>query len=454
MEQERKENKMGIMPVNKLLLSMAIPMMISMLVQALYNVVDSMFVARVSEDALSALSLAFPVQNLMIAVAVGAGVGVNAALSKSLGEHNYDAVNKIANNGIFLTAIHFFVFAVLGLSLSRVFFEMQIDAGEADIIRHGTIYLQICCGASFGLFGEIIFERLLQSTGRTFYTMITQLIGAAINIVLDPILIFGLFGFPRLEVAGAAIATVIGQIVAMLATLYFNIRHNPEVHIHMKGFRPDGGTIRRIYRVGVPTMVMNAIGSVMVFGMNQILISFTKTATAVFGVYFKLQSFIFMPIFGLNNGMVPIISYNYGARNKERILKTVKLAVLYAMLIMLAGFAIFQMMPDKLLLLFDASEEMLSIGTTALRIISLSYLIAGYCIICGSVFQAFGKGMLSLMVSVVRQLLLLLPVAFLLSLTGNLNAIWFAFPIAELGSVTISTICLRHLYKTEIAVLS
>lgn len=454
MEQERKENKMGTMPVNKLLLSMAIPMMISMLVQALYNVVDSMFVARVSEDALSALSLAFPVQNLMIAVAVGAGVGVNAALSKSLGEHNYDAVNKIANNGIFLTAIHFAVFAVLGLSLSRVFFEMQIDAAEADIINFGTAYLRICCGASFGLFGEIIFERLLQSTGRTFYTMITQLIGAAINIVLDPILIFGLFGFPRLEVAGAAIATVIGQIVAMLATLYFNIRHNPEVHIHMKGFRPDGGTIRRIYRVGVPTMVMNAIGSVMVFGMNQILISFTKTATAVFGVYFKLQSFIFMPIFGLNNGMVPIISYNYGARNKERILKTIKLSVIYAMLIMLAGFAVFQMMPDKLLLLFDASEEMLAIGTTALRIISLSYLIAGYCIICGSVFQAFGKGMLSLMVSVVRQLLLLLPVAFLLSLSGNLNAIWFAFPIAELGSVTISTICLRHLYKSEIAVLS
>ncbi len=453
MEEERKENKMGVMPVNKLLLSMAIPMMISMLVQALYNVVDSMFVARVSEDALSALSLAFPVQNLMIAVAVGAGVGINAALSKSLGEHNYEAVNKIANNGIFLTIIHFAVFAVLGATLSGVFFAMQVDSGEADIIRFGTDYLRICCIGSFGIFGEILFERLLQSTGRTLYTMITQLLGAVINIVLDPILIFGLFGFPRLEVAGAAIATVVGQIIAMLATLYFNVRHNPEVHIQMKGFCPCGDTIRRIYRVGVPTMIMNAIGSVMVFGMNQILISFTKTATAVFGVYFKLQSFIFMPVFGLNNGMVPIISYNYGARNRERIVKTMKLSVLYAVLIMLVGFAVFQLLPDQLLLLFDASADMMVIGTTALRTISLSYLFAGYCIICGSVFQAFGKGMLSLMVSVIRQLVLLLPAAYLLSLTGNLHAIWFSFPIAEIGAVLLSTICLRHLYKTEIATM-
>lgn len=450
MEEQRKENKMGVMPVNRLLLSMAVPMMISMLVQALYNVVDSMFVARLSEDALSALSLAFPVQNLMIAVAVGAGVGINAALSKSLGERNSEAVNKVANNGIFLTVIHYIIFGVLGIALARTFFLIQIDAAEVNIIRDGTIYLQICCGASFGIFGQITFERLLQSTGRTFYTMVTQLIGAVINLVLDPILIFGLFGFPRLEVAGAAIATVIGQVVAMLVTLYFNVRHNPEVRIHMKGFRPDGDTIRRIYRVGIPTMVMNAIGSVMVFGINQILITFTKTATAVFGVYFKLQSFIFMPIFGLNNGMVPILSYNFGAKNRERIVKTIKLSVLYAMIIMLLGFALFQFLPEQLLLLFDAGEDMLAIGTVALRTISLSYLFAGYCIICSSVLQAFGKGVLSLVTSIVRQLLVLLPAAYLLSLTGNLAAIWFAFPIAELSAVVISSLYLRHLYQVEI----
>jgi len=291
---------------------------------------------------------------------------------------------------------------------------------------------------------------LLQATGRTLYTMITQMVGALINIIMDPILIFGLFGFPRLEVAGAAVATVAGQIVAMFLALYFNLRHNPEITLDFNAFRPDRRQIGRIYRVGVPTMAMNSIGSIMVFCFNQILLSFTEAATAVFGVYFKLQSFVFMPVFGLNNGVVPIISYNYGARKKDRIIKTVKLAVLYAVLIMFIGFMIFQLLPEKLLMLFQASEEMLLIGVPALRTISMSFMLAGYCIVCSSVFQAFGRGVLSLITSVARQLVVLLPVAFLLSLAGNLNLVWISFPIAELASVTLSTICLRHLYKTEI----
>lgn len=454
MEHGRKENKMGVMPVNRLLLTMGVPMMISMLVQALYNIVDSMFVSRISEDALSALSLAFPAQNLMIAVAVGAGVGINAALSKSLGEKDFERANRAACNGLFLALLHFFVFFLLGLFFTRLFFSAQVAPNETGIIGYGTDYLRICTMASFGVFGEITAERLLQSTGRTVQAMLIQLIGAVINLVLDPILIFGLFGFPRLEVAGAAIATVLGQIIAMVVGLYLNFRHNPEIRLSFKGFRPDGDMIRRIYRVGVPTMVMNAIGSVMVFSMNQILIGFTKTATAVFGVYFKLQSFIFMPVFGLNNAIVPIISYNYGARNRDRIIRTIRLGVLYAVLLMVVGFVLFQTIPDKLLLLFDASEEMLAIGTVALRAISFSYLLAGYCIVCGSVFQAFGRGMLSLIVSLVRQLFLLLPLAYLLSLTGRLDLIWYAFPLAELGSLTASTIGLVRLYRQEIRYLT
>lgn len=442
---------MGVMPVNQLLLSMAVPMMISMLVQALYNIVDSMFVARLSQDALNALSLAFPAQNLMVAVAVGTGVGVNAALSKSLGERNHEAVHKVAVNGLFLTMLHFLAFCVLGFTCSRVFFEMQTE--NAAIVEYGTSYLQICAGVSTGLFGAIMFERLLQSTGKAIYTMITQMVGAVINIILDPILVFGLFGFPRLEVAGAAIATVIGQWGGMLLGLYFNLRHNPEINFSFRRFRPDREAISRIYRVGVPTMVMNSIGSVMVFGMNQILLTFTEAATAVFGIYFKIQSFIFMPIFGLNNGMVPIISYNYGARKRERITKTIKLSIIYATVIMVIGFTVFQVIPDKLLLIFEAGEEMLAIGVPALRRISISFLLAGYCIVCGSVFQAFGRGVLSLSVSVARQLLALLPIAFFFSLTGNLNLIWYSFPLAELVSLTVSTLFLRLLYTKEIRYL-
>ncbi len=442
------ENKMGVMPVPKLLISMALPMMIAMLVQALYNVVDSIFVSQLGENALTAVSLAFPIQNLMIAVATGTGVGVNALLSKSLGEKNFDQVNKAASNAVFIYICSYLAFLIFGLVGVRVFFTTQTDIPE--IIEYGVDYLQICSIASFGIFLEICFERLLQSTGKTFYTMIVQGIGAVMNIILDPIFIFGLLGAPKMGVAGAAVATVLGQIAGMLVGIFFNTTRNPEIHLSLKRFRPDWLTIKRIYAVGVPSIVMASISSVMTFGMNKILLAFSSTATAAFGVYFKLQSFIFMPVFGLNNGMVPIISFNYGARNKTRIIQTIKLSIAYAMLIMMVGFGIFQLFSDRLLAMFNASPDLLAIGVPALRIISVSFLFAGFCIVAGSVFQSMGNGVHSLIVSVARQLVVLLPVAFMLSLTGDLEAVWWSFPIAEVASVILSGLFLWHTYKKVI----
>lgn len=444
----QQENKMGVMPVNRLILTMSLPMILSMLVQALYNIVDSMFVSRLSENALTAVSLAFPAQNLMIAVATGTGVGVNAALSRSLGERNFDRANKIADHAVFLAIASYAVFAVLGLFFSRQFFLWQTDIEE--IVDQGTDYLRICTLFSFGLFLEIASERLLQSTGKTVYSMYTQGLGAIINIIFDPIMIFGLFGFPKMGVAGAAAATVFGQILAAVLGIFLNKTRNQEIHVSFRGFRPNSEIIRHIYSVGIPSIIMSSIGSVMTFGMNKILIGFTSTATAVFGVYFKLQSFVFMPVFGLNNGTVPIIAYNYGAAKPDRILKTLKLAICYAVGIMLIGFAVFQLLPDKLLLIFEASENMLNIGVPALRTISVSFLFAGYCIVCSSMFQALGHGLLSLLVSVFRQLLVLLPSAFLLSKIGGLDLVWYSFPIAEICSIFFSTYFLRHVYKKEI----
>lgn len=445
------ENKMGVMPVNRLLVSMSIPMVLSMLVQALYNVVDSMFVAQISENALTAVSLAFPAQNLMIAVATGTGVGINALLSRNLGERNFDRVNKIADNALFLAMCSYLVFAVLGGLFAERFFLLQTDI--PDIVEYGTSYLRICTMLSFGLFGQVTFEKLLQSTGKTFYTMLTQGLGAILNIILDPILIFGLFGFPEMGVAGAAAATVFGQIIAFFLAIFLNKTKNHEIRLSLKGFSPNGTIIKNIYSVGVPSIIMASIGSVMTFGMNKILIAFTSTATAVFGVYFKLQSFIFMPVFGLNNGMVPIIAYNYGAGKPDRIMKTVRLSICYAVAMMLIGFTVFQTMPDKLLMIFNASENMLEIGVPALKSISFSFLFAGFCIICSSLFQALGHGMLSLWISVLRQLVVLLPTAFILSKISGLSYIWLAFPFAELFAVTFSAIFLRHVYKKEIVPL-
>lgn len=444
----RTENKMGTMPVSKLLFTMSLPMMISMLVQALYNIIDSIFVAQISEAALTAVSLAFPIQNLMIAVSAGTCVGVNALLSRSLGEGRRDLANLAAVNGVFLAFVSYAVFAIMGLTLSRFYFSSQTS--NPEIIELGVQYMTICTVLGFGIFGEMMFERIIQSTGRTIYNMYSQGTGAILNIIFDPILIFGLFGAPEMGIQGAALATVFGQIVAMLMSLLFNKKKNPDVTLSFKGFHPHGATIRTIYAVGVPSTIMQSIGSLMLLGMNRILIGFSETAVSVLGVYFKLQSFIFMPIFGLNNGMIPIIAYNFGARNKKRIMDTIKLSIFSAVAIMLVGLAVFQFFPKQLLLLFNASDHMLEIGIPALRTISLSFLFAGYCIIVGSVFQALGNGVYSLIVSVIRQLIGILPLALLFAVLFGLNAVWLSFPLAELLSVTFSTILFIRIYKLKV----
>ena len=440
-----QENKMGTMPVGRLLASMATPMMISMVVQAFYNVVDSVFVSQLGEDALNAVSLAFPLQQLMIAVCGGTAVGMNAMLSRSLGAKKFEKANKIANTGVFLFLCSSAVFTLIGIFLSRPFFLAQTDVKQ--IVDYGTDYASVCLGCSVGICSQFCFEKLLQSTGKTTHSMIAQLIGAVINIILDPILIFGLLGMPELEVLGAAIATVAGQIVAAIVAIIFNIKCNKEIHITTKLIRWDKEIVKTIYKIGLPSIIMQSIGSVMTFTMNKILISFTTTATAVFGSYFKLQSFVFMPIFGLNNGMVPIIAYNYGAKRYDRVKKTITLSIISAVTIMLVGLLAFELIPDKLLSFFNASKEMLEIGVPALRIIGTHYLFAGFCIIAGSVCQAIGKPVHSLIVSVCRQLVVLLPTAWLLSLTGRLELVWFAFPIAECMSLILSSIFLAKTMK-------
>ena len=442
-----QENKMGVMPVGRLLAGMAVPMMISMLVQALYNVVDSVFVSRISENAFNAVGLAFPLQSLMIAVGAGTAVGINALLSRSLGEKKQDMADRAAGAGIFLSLCSAVVFAFIGIFLSRPFFLAQAKS-VPEIVEMGTAYTRICLGLSVGIFCQFCFERLLQSTGRTTLAMLTQLAGAITNIVLDPIFIFGLLGAPRLGVTGAAVATVLGQFVGAILAIIINLKCNHDIHIRSRLIRPDKAAVKEIYRVGIPSIVMQSIGSVMTFGMNKILFVFTPTATAVFGAYFKIQSFIFMPIFGLNNGMVPIISYNFGAARPERVWKTVRLTIFTAVAIMFLGFLAFQTVPATLLSLFDASAEMTAIGIPALRIISISFLLAGFCIISGSVCQAIGNPMYSMVVSVCRQLVVLLPAAWLLAQTGRLELVWWAFPIAEIASVTLSAIFLRRTVRS------
>ena len=450
--QSVKENKMGVMPVGKLLISMSVPMMISMLVQALYNVVDSMFVAQINENALTAVSLAFPVQNLMISVAVGTGVGVNALVSRALGEKDTEYANKAANNGLLLSIFSFLGFALVTGLFGKLFYTVQTS--DAQIIKYGTDYVMIIGIASAGLFIQIMMERLLQSTGKTVYTMVTQLLGAITNIILDPIMIFGLFGFPKMEVAGAALATVTGQTVASFLGLYLNLKKNPELTISLRKYKLSSKVVGGIYSVGVPSIIMASVGSVMTFGMNKILMTFTSTATAVFGVYFKLQSFVFMPVFGLNNGMVPIVAYNYGARKAKRITKTIGLSILYAEAVMILGFVVFQFGANSLLGIFNASDAMREIGIPALRLISISFLLAGFDVVCSSVFQALGHGVLSLLVSVSRQLVILLPAAWVLAKVGGLSVIWWCFPIAEVAACVISAVFLSYVYKKEIRPVS
>lgn len=442
------ENKMGVQPINRLLVTMSVPMMISMLVQALYNIVDSMFVAMLSENALTAVSLAYPWQNLMIAVGVGTGVGVNAWLSRSLGQGNRQEASATAENGIFLAVISFAVFALTGTLLSGPFFRMQTDV--APIIDQGTQYMWIVSAFSIGLFLATMNEKLLASTGRTGLTMTSQLIGAIVNLILDPIMIFGLLGFPALGVAGAALATVTGQIISALAGIYFNKCLNKDISIRFRGFRPDRRIISHIYGVGLPTIIMQGISSITVFCMNQILIGFSTTATAVLGVYFKLQNFVFMPIFGLNNGLVPIVSYNYGAAKPARILKTLRLAVIYAVSIMAMGLLVFSLFPGQLLDMFQASVHMKEIGIPALRTIALCFVPAGFGIICGSFFQAMGHGMIAMWVSIIRQLAALIPLAWLFAQSGQLFLVWWAFPLAELLSLLVTTIGVRRVIRDQV----
>ena len=440
-----RENKMGTMPENQLLLSMAVPMMISMLVQALYNIVDSIFVSRICEDALTAVSMAFPWQNIVIAIAVGFGVGINALLSRALGQKNAERVNQVAINGLLLALLSYLLVLVAGLIGIRAYMRTQTDI--ESIVNYGITYLNICILCSFGVFIEITFERFLQATGRTIYSMITQLAGALTNIILDPILIFGLLGFPKLGIAGAAWATVIGQCVGAVVAVTLNHFKNPEVHLRLRHIRPNGRLMGEITAISIPSIIMSCISSLTCFVMNMILIAYSSTAVAVFGVYFKLQSFVFMPVFGLNNGMVPIIAYNYGAQKPERIHKTIRLGMAYAVAIMAVGLLVFQLIPKQLLLMFDASDAMLEIGAPALRIMSLAFVFAGVGIASSSACQAFGYSVYSMLISIARQIVVLIPAAYLLSLTGVLRSIWFAFPIAEIVSLFLSLFFLRTTLK-------
>lgn len=443
-----ENNKMGVMPVNKLLISMSLPMMVSMLVQALYNIVDSMFVAQLSENALTAVSLAFPAQNLMIAVGSGTGVGINALVSRSLGEKNKERASLIANNGLVLYVISGIVFAIFGLVGSEIFFRAQTD--DAEIIRLGVDYLRICCLLSTAVFLQFGFERIMQATGRTFYTMLTQGLGAIINIIMDPILIFGLFGVPALGIKGAALATVFGQVCAACLAFWFNKTKNHDITINPKKYHLQAHAVKNIYAIGIPSICIASIGSVMTFGMNKILLAFTSTAAAVFGVYFKLQSFIFMPVFGLNNGMVPVIGFNYGARKPDRLMQTMKLATKYAMCMMTVGAVVFWAFTPQLLAIFNASEQMLEIGIPALRLISISFLLAGFNIIRGSTIQALGHGVISLAVSVMRQLVVLLPAAFIFSRIWGLDATWISFPLAEVVALIVTIVFWKKVYRNEI----
>ena len=437
-----KENKMGSMNIKRLILTMSAPIVVSMMVQSLYNVVDSIFVAQISEEAITAVSMAFPFQQLMMSVGIGTAIGVNSLLARNLGAKQFSQVNKIANNGLLLAFLSFIAFFMMGLLLSDMLITIQTD--NQEIISHGPVYLRICLMGSLGIFTHLMFERLLQATGKTMYTMIAQISGALMNIILDPIMIFGWFGMPAMGLAGAALATVISQYIGALVVAYLCIRKEKDIDIGFRYMKPDFKIIRDIYAVGIPSIIMISISSVTIFSMNQILAKFSITAVALLGIYFKLQSFIFMPVFGLNNGIIPIVGYNYGAGNKERMRETIFLGMRYAVTIMLIGTLIMMVFPDKLLGMFNASDQMMDIGRVAFRIICISFPFAAISIISIGVFQAIGKGTLSMIISIIRQLVVLVPLAYLFSLTGNLSMVWWSVIIAELVAVSI---CVRNIRK-------
>lgn len=447
-----RENKMRSMPEGKLLLTMALPLILSMWVQAFYNVVDSIYVSRVSESAVTALSLAFPVQNLQIGFSMGVAVGVNSLLSKSLGEGCREKADRVAGNGILLTGIITLAFMLFGIFGTRSYYTMQSDVAET--VESGVAYTSICCIFTLGIFVEMLGERLLQASGRTVYTLYTQGTGAIINILLDPVFIFGYFGFPAMGIAGAAVATVIGQWIAAILSVFFNFRFNADVQFGLRYCKPKWDVIRPILTVGIPSAIMMAIGSVMTFGMNQIFQSFKtygETATGVFGVYFKLQSFFFMPLFGLSNATISIVAFNYGARQPRRITRTLKLAVIGAVGFMLVGLGVFQFATRPLLEIFNPTPMFMEIGLSALRIVSLHFPLAAVGIALSASFQGLGNGIYSTITATCRQLLVLLPVAFLLSLSGNVHAVWWSFPIAEAVSLVVTLLLYRRIYRQKIA---
>lgn len=453
-----KENKMGYMPENKLLLSMSIPMMLSMLIQAFYNIVDGLFVAGISAEQLElqAVNLAFPAQNLMIAVSVGIGVGINALISRNLGFGNKAKANKIAGQGLLLAILSYILFAVVGTALTRPYFELMtadisLEDGKLKVIEFGVEYLTICFIASFGLFCQVVHEKFMQSTGKTMLSMTTQMVGAVINIILDPILIYGWLGLPALGIAGAAYATVIGQIASAAVGIILHQKKNKEIHFTFDDVKPDRKIIGEIFKIGLPSILMNSIGSFMTAVFNIIITPLHKDAVNIFGIYFKLQSFVFMPVFGFNNGMISIVSYNYGARKKERMIRTIRLGVIYAISMMLVGFAIFQIIPDVLLSMFKINPVSIeTVGKYALQTISISFIFAGISIICSAVFQALGYSLFSMFVSIGRQLVTLLPAAYLLSLTGDINMVWYSYPLAEVVCVVLSIIFFNYTYKKKI----
>lgn len=447
-KRKRPENKMGTMPINKLIINMSLPLITSMFVQAFYNIVDSLFVARINEDALTAVSMSFPAQNLMISAGVGVGVGITALIARYLGAHDEKGITRVVHNGIFLGILNSILFALFGIFLAKFYFEFQKASGIIE--TYGIQYLSICSIFAFSIIMEITFERMLIASGKTIYTMITQSTGAIINIIFDPIFIFGLFGVPKMGIVGAAVATIFGQTVAMFMALYFNVVKNHEVRISIKKFAVDFKTIINIYEIGFPSIVMQSAASFMIFQLNNLLASFSTTATAVLGVYFKLQSFVILPVFGLNNSVISIVSYNYGAGKIKRLLKTMKVANIYAFSIMLAGFVLCQILPSQILKIFDASDNMLAIGVPALRIISFSFLIAPFSIVSSGTFQALGKGTFSLIISLIRQLIVILPLSYLLSRVMGMKGVWVAFPIAEIVAGILTIIYLRKLYKNEI----
>lgn len=446
--EEQKENKMGVMPMKKLILTMSLPMMVSMLIQALYNIVDSIFVSRIGENALTAVSLAFPIQMLIIAVSVGTGVGINSLLSRKLGEKKFEEANAAATNGMFLAIVSWVFFAIFGLFFSEIFFRAFTKSEE--IIQMGSTYISICTIFSFGVFVQIATEKIMQGTGKTVYNMFVQGLGAIINIILDPILIFGLFGFPKMGVTGAAIATVVGQIIAMIFGVWLNKTKNKEIEIHFRTFRPNLEIIKQIYVVGIPTMIMESITAIMTIGLNKILFMFSATAVTFWGIYFKLQSFIFMPVFGLNNAMISIVGYNLGAKNKKRIISAIKIGLISAVTIMTIGLIIFTAIPNFILNLFNATDEMLTIGIPALRIISTSFIFAGITLTLIGVFQAVGRGMFSLIISLIRQLILILPLVYILGVCIGINAVWFALPIAEIIAMIICLFMFKKVYNKNI----